>query len=227
MISNPETAPSEQAGKGTSTDPLRAGTGVGHRLYGSDLFWSALRERWRLIVGVFVVTVGTAVVLTLLQAPRYRASASLVVTPDPQIKDTTDFTRGLETLERRTIVATLASIPFTRETHGTAAKALGWSFEQLEPYDIRASVVTSTNVIKVEVEGPHAEHVAEIANAVAEVTATQGHETYPVYILRPLTKAVSADKPFLPQPSRNYTLAAMVGLFLGLTGALTVEYLRS
>lgn len=225
MVSNEEGIPSDELLMDRSSDPLDAGGESGRRL-GRDLAFRALSERWWLIAVVATMTIGTAVVLTTLQAPRYEASASLIVTPDPSITDTTDLIRCLEALERRTIVATLARIPATRESHGAAARAMGWSLDGLGPYNIRASVVTNTNVIKLDVQGPHAENVAKIANSLATVTAIEGHDAYPVFTLRHLTKAIPADNAFLPQPGRNYTLAAVIGLFLGLTGAVAVQYLR-
>ena len=150
----------------------------------------------------------------------------LVVTPNSRVRETSEIIRSLDTLDRRSVLATFARIPQSRETREAAAKRLELSSGDLRGYSVRASVLPNTNIIKIDVEGPDSERAAELANAVARVTQKVGRSWYRIYKMQVLARAVPHRRPTYPEPRRNYLAGAVMGLFLGIGAAFVVDDLR-
>jgi capsular polysaccharide biosynthesis protein len=131
--------------------------------------------------------------------------------------------KSLETLERRTVIATFARIPATLELREAVGARL-----KIDPrrYRIHGSVVPNTNIIRVSVEGPQADVAATVANAAADLTAREARSLYRVYTMRLLARATPPRKPSYPEPRRNYLVGAAVGAFLGIAAALAAERAR-
>lgn len=185
----------------------------------SVLTLASLRKRWWIVLLLTLASVGVAALLTAQQKPRFKASASLVVAPNTEIEDATDLIRSLETLERRTIVATFAKIPMAPETRQSAADQLGVAASAFQGYKISASVQPYTNIVRIDVIGPDREQVATFANALAAATQESARSMYRIYSLRLLAGAVPAYRPVYPDPQRNYLVAAILGLALGVVVA--------
>lgn len=193
----------------------------------SDLYRRALTRRWWSILLAFVLALGAAAWATSRQEPVYQASTTLAVVPNARVAGTEEVLRSLDTLERRTVVATFARIPATAETREAAARRLGVDGRELRGYRLRASVLPSTNLIKLDAEGPDRSRVADVANAAAEVTRLEAGQMYRIYTMRTLEKAVPARRPIQPVPARNYLVAGLLGLFLGAGAAILMERLSS
>lgn len=193
----------------------------------AGIYLGALRHWWWALLLVMATTVGAAGFFTARQQRVYRAAASATVAPAPSVEQASDIVRGLESLERRTVIATFASVAEARETQKAAAALVGLEARELSGYRTRAVVVPSTNIIRVTVEGRDGARAAQMANAVVEVLAARVREMYRVFALRPLEAAIPARKPIRPDLGRNLTVAAIVGLFAGVLLALALEYLRS
>ena len=191
----------------------------------SDLYRRALRRRWWTILLAVVIALGAAAWATSRQEPVYQASTTMAVVPNAQVSGTEEVLRSLDTLERRTVVATFARIPGTAETREAAARRLGLDGRQLRAYRVRASVLPNTNLIKLDVEGPDGRTAAAVANAAAEVTRLEAGQMYRIYTMHTLEKAVPARRPIQPVPARNYLVAGLLGLFLGAGTAVLVERL--
>lgn len=191
----------------------------------SDLYVRALRARWWVIVALVIASLAAARVFTARQTPVYRATASSTVIPAAQVKEAGELLRSLETLERRTLVATFAMLAGSRETRQEAVSMLGLESGALSGYRVAAAVAPNTNVIRINVEGADAGRASDLANAVAQVTASRSSELYRLYTLRPLDSAIPAESPAYPNGKRNAVVAAIIGLFLGLTGAVGIEML--
>lgn len=186
----------------------------------TDLYARALRQRWWLVVAVAVVAVATSRFFTMRETRLYGATASAMVTPAASITEHTELLRALETLERRTVVATLALLPTSRETREAAAMMARVSPAALPHHRISASVVPNTNVLRVRVEGPDPDRASALANAIVQVTATRANELYRLFALQPLDPSLPSPRPIHPNATRNLAVAGILGLFLGL--ALTV-----
>lgn len=192
----------------------------------AGIYLNALRHWWWALLLVTGVTVAAAAFFTARQARVYRAAATVTVAPAAQIEDPSDVMRGLETLERRTIIATFASVAEARQTLDSAAALLDLGPRDLSGYRVQASVVPRTNIIRVTVEGRDGERVASVANAVTEVLSARASELYRIFALQPLEAAVPARSPIRPDPGRNLITAAILGMFAGMLVAVALEYFR-
>ncbi len=192
-----------------------------------NVYLRALRSWWWAGLAVPVLAVASAMYLTDRQPRVYRADATVAVMPSADIANPAEVMRGLETLERRTVIATLASMAGTRRARNAAAERLGLSHSEVADYRVQASVLPSTNIIRVTVQGGDGERVSALANELVGVLGDQVREMYRVFEMEPLESAQPTRRPFHPDPVRNSTTAAVVGLFLGLLLTLLLETLRS
>lgn len=185
---------------------------------------SALRSRWWLVLLAVAGALGASALATARQQPLYRASASLVVAPTADVDAPADILRTLETLERRSIIATFARIPGSREAQRAVAAQLG--LPSLDGWRVDASVLPNTNILRIDAEGPDAARVAQVANAAAEATRQEARALYRIFTMRTLAEATPPTRPALPDWRRNLLVAAAIGLLLGVLGAYGAEQLR-
>lgn len=184
----------------------------------------SVAQRWWIALLGVVVALAAAAYFTARQQSLYQASASMVVVPNTEIEEATDLIRSLETLERRTIVATFARIPLAPETRDQAARDLGIDTAILRDYQIASSVQPYTNIVRIDVTGPDRELVARLANAAARATRDAARSMYRIYSMKPLARALPAYRPISPDPLRNYLVAAAIGLVVGVLGAAALTY---
>jgi capsular polysaccharide biosynthesis protein len=171
-----------------------------------------------------VLSVGTAFVVSARQPATYRASATLAVVPNAAIPDGPELLRSLETLERRTVIATFAHLPSTARIRQAAGRDLRFAAESLARYRTQAFVIPNTNLIRIEVEGPDAARAAALANALVRATAAEAKAMYRVFEMTALADAVRPGAPVAPNPRRALALAAILGAFLGVVA--TYLFLR-
>lgn len=186
----------------------------------------SLRRGWWLVAASIVIALATAVFLTARETARYRATTTLVVRPSEEVGETDQMLDALETLERRTIVATFARIPSTRGMRERVANRLKLQPEALRDYRTRASVVPYTNAIEIVATGPDPNRVEAVARATSAVTREEATEMYRIFSLETLEPAAVESDPIHPDPRRNYLVAVVVGLFVGLVAAIGVESQR-
>src|SRR5215213_3240854 len=113
-----------------------------------------LRRYWWMILLAFAVGFGSAAFFARRRAPVYRATTTLVVGPNENLKTPREVVDSLNTLDRRSVVATFARLPPSRTVRQRAAQQLQLPEAQLEPYEVKTAVVPDTNVLEVSVEGP-------------------------------------------------------------------------
>ena len=193
----------------------------------TDFYWRALRRRGWIILVMVITALAAAAILTNRQTPVFRAVASATVTPSAQVQETAELLRSLETLERRTLVATFALLAGSRETRQRAATTSGLPAAALREYRVAASVAPNANVIRIQVEGPDAQRVSDMANSVARVTSAKVSQLYRLFALEPLDTALPPHAAAFPNGKRNAVAAAIIGLFVGLAAAVGLEFLAS
>lgn len=179
------------------------------------LFAGEAVRRWWLLPAVVAVAVAVAAAVTVTQTPLYEAGATLVVVPSSQVRDPGDVLRTLETLERRTIVATLAKVPGTPRTRVSAAQRLGVDPADLAGYRVAANVQPYTNAIAITVTGPDPQRAAAFANALLQASRREARSLYRTFRLEVLAEAQAPQRPASPNPARNLLLAAALGLAIG------------
>ncbi len=188
--------------------------------------WNAIRRGWWIVVATTAVAIAAAAAATAMMTPAYRASTLVAVTPSATVTEPADVLDSLETLERRTVIATFARIPGTPEARDAVSMRDGVDANVLRGYDVHASVLPSTNIIRIAVEGPDPAIAARYANALAEQTSAQARSMYRIYTMRVLESATPSTRPVRPDRSRNYLVAVAAGLLAGLAAAFSVEHLR-
>lgn len=187
---------------------------------------AALRSRWWLPLLAAAAAMAASWAATARQTPVYRATASLVVAPTSAIDQPADIVRSLETLDRRSVIATFARIPGSATAKAAVAARLGLP-PGLPGWRVEGSVLPNTNIIRIDAEGPEAARAAEIANIAAEVTSQDARSLYRIFTMRPLSGAAAPSRPAEPDLRRNLLVAAAVGLLLGLLGAIGLQRFRA
>lgn len=177
---------------------------------------TALARRSWIVALAVLASIGIALALSAREEVRYTAEATWIVTPDDAIDDPSDVLRSLETLERRTVVATFARLPSTSKTRQDLAERLGIDPDRLGGYSLRGSVVPYTNLVRFEVEGPDRDLATRAADGVAREVRDDAISLYRIYTLREVEPAHASHTPTQPDTGRNLVVAALIGLFVGL-----------
>lgn len=185
-----------------------------------------LRRYWWIILLAFAFGFGSTAVLSRQRAPTYRATTTLVIGPNESLKTPREVVDSLNTLDRRSVVATFARLPSSRTVRERARQQLQLPDEQLEPYEVRTAVVPDTNVLEVSVEGPDARRTASLADAVAEQTIGYTREFYNIYGMKVLDRAKEPTERVGPGLSRSLLVGAVLGLLIGVGVASVFDYLR-
>ena len=187
----------------------------------------AVRARWAIIAAACITSLVAAQFFTARETPLYRAVASATVAPAPHLIESGELQRSLETLERRTVVATFVLLASARETKLRAASALRLDTADVRAYKVSASVAPSTNVIRIQVEGTDPVRASDLANSISLVTGAQASQLYRLFAIQPLDPSTPPLRPAHPNGKRNALVAGILGLFVGLVVAVGIEMLAS
>ncbi|MBV9787967.1 MAG: lipopolysaccharide biosynthesis protein [Chloroflexi bacterium] len=186
-----------------------------------DTFFRVLLRGWWLIVLAVLVTASSAAYAVSLQAPVYRATATVQLSPSDQLDDPRLLIDAQNSLERRTTINTLARNAMGSSMQDQVAKALGIELNVVENAEISAIVVPETNLIEVSARSVDPNYAALIANTVGDSLRKQVPGR--VMQLTVIDQAVPPTAPIEPQPMRTITLGVMFGLVLG-TGFALLSY---
>jgi arylsulfatase A-like enzyme len=153
-------------------------------------------SRWIVLPALAAATAGYA--LLPWQRHLHHATTTAVVIPTPEVEATADILRSLETLERRSVMATFARIPATAGALADAARGLGRAASDFRGYRVDASVIPETNILRIDVEGPDAGAAAALANGLATATKREIRSLYRIFTLRTLTRPTTPPHPSRP-----------------------------
>lgn len=179
----------------------------------ADALRHAMLQRWPLIAVVAVAVTLAAWLAATLQPKRYRTSAIAAVTPIADQLTPSDIIRGVDTLERRVVIASLAALasaPVIQRQVLTGTDAT-----------IEAIVLPNTNLFRIEVDGSEPEAIAAIANRVPPLLSAQAKTMYRLYGVTLVSSAAKPDAPYLPRIGR----AVITGLLLGLLAGTAIAYM--
>ena len=194
-------------------DYLRRGAGI---LKG---YW------WVILLAVAIATVST-LYFAGRQTQEYHASSTLVVQPGASLATTHEIVDSLESLDRRSTVATLATLPSSALIRGRAQRQLRIAPAELAPYQVRTAIVPDTNVIEVAVDGPNPRLTAAFANAVADQAIGYTGAFYSIYTMKVLDRAAEPEHRAGPDLLRKVLAAGLLGLVVGLGAALHLNRSR-
>lgn len=183
----------------------------------NEPFLRILRQWWWVPAVMLAVSVVAGLWWTSLQPHVYRASASLAVIPDSSVEGDADVLRSLDVLERRTLLATFARLPGTPQVRAAVAAAVQQDLNAIAGYQIGASVLPNTNIIRIDVDGPDPQLAARMANAAGVTAAAEARALYRIFTLREIAAAEPPEGgPIHPDPRRNSLAAGVAGLFIGI-----------
>jgi len=174
----------------------------------------AVIRHWHIVALTAAAVTLLAWLFAAVQPKRYRVTSIGAVAPMVEGMTSTDVIRGVDSLERRVIISTvaaLASAPAIRK------QALG----ELHGYRIDSSVVPNTNLFNITVEGENPKQVAAIANRIPSLLAPQAEAMYKLFRVSLISPASTPSEPVLPRTSR----AAIAGLMLGVLAGVAVAWL--
>lgn len=174
-----------------------------------------IARHWKLVVPTTVAATLLAWLIAATEPKRFLSEVLVSVSPTVNQLSDSEALHGIDALERRVVVATIAALASSDSTRRRAIRALGGD------YEIDATVLPSTNLIRIRVEGPDPEQVAAIANSIPPILDEQTRAMYRVYTIATISAGVVPEAPFLPRVER----AVMVGLVLGVLLSVAIAYL--
>jgi uncharacterized protein involved in exopolysaccharide biosynthesis len=184
------------------------------RTSADDLTRAVVRQ-WRVAALVAAAITLLAWLAAAVQPKRYRATSIGAVTPISENLSPTDILRGVDSLDRRVIVASLAAL--------AAAPVTQRLTQAGSDYTIAGAVMPNTNLVRIEVEGTNARRTAEIANRVPSVLGAQARAMYRMYGVTLISEATAPEKPALPRVGRALAAGLVLGVLLGIATAWILD----
>jgi capsular polysaccharide biosynthesis protein len=178
-----------------------------------------MARHWKLLSAAAVAGMIVAWLLSASRPDRYRATLLAAVAPHAEAMSTTDVLRGLEVLEQRTVVATVAALATTPAATQTAIQPGG-------EYTVHASVLPNTNLVRIEVEGADAARAAAIANRLPPVLSQHARSMFKFYSVTPVSAAVPPTEPVSTGSVRAILAGLLIGLVVSTAIAIAIEKSR-
>lgn len=181
---------------------------------------------WWIIGLTLIVGLGSTIYFTYRQTPIYQATTTVVIGPSEKLTKVSEIVDSLNTLDRRSVVATYAKIPTSRTVRDRVHQQLGLSWSQMRLLHVRTSVVPDTNILQITTEGPDPHLAANVANAIAEQARSYVQEFYGIFGMKILDRASLPSQPRGPELVRNVSVGATLSLLLGIGLVFVMEYGR-
>ncbi len=169
-----------------------------------------VRARWLTIAITIVAALAVAAVFTAALPKRYRATAVGVVAPVTSSLSPSEAFHGVEALDRRSLVATVAALPSTSLSQGTG-------------YDISTAVLPNTNLIRIDVDASSPEVAASVANTTLDELGIQTTSMFKYYGVTPVTRALPPATAASPHRTRILAAGLLIGLLLAVGVAYALE----
>ncbi|RMD61005.1 hypothetical protein D6833_08825, partial [Candidatus Parcubacteria bacterium] len=88
------------------------------------LYLQMLRRGWWLILLAALIALSASLSVSLLATPQYKATARFLITPSAELTRGKDVVDSLDTLDRRSVVATYAEVMNSRRIFANALNSL-------------------------------------------------------------------------------------------------------
>lgn len=172
-----------------------------------------VRKGWRIVAGTIVAALLLALLAIETLPKRYEATVLAAVTPAVEALAAEEVLRGVDTLERRTLVATIAALA---STSGTRTMALKPDSPAGGEYTIDAIVLPNTSLVEIHVTGGDRKRVAPIANRVPALLSAHARTMYGLYRVTTISQAAAPERPITPRVGRIVAAGLMLGTILGI-----------
>jgi capsular polysaccharide biosynthesis protein len=190
-------------------------------------YWRIVRRRWRIVVACVVIALAVAAAVTFLATPQYSSTSSVFAST--RLYESTDAYQGnLFATERVNSYASMvtkswmANVVAAKLGNGvTAADLTGKVSASIEPNTVIVDITATDSDAKV------ARDIAQ-AYAVAlrkeiEIIETPPGSVDSLVRATIVNPAQVPDSPVSPRPLRNFVVALLLGLIIGVAAALARE----
>jgi capsular polysaccharide biosynthesis protein/GGDEF domain-containing protein len=191
------------------------------------IYLQSLWRNWWIVALTALAAVGATLLLNALAQPVYQTGLQLLIVPNMTDFDGRDLIYSLDTLDRRSIVATYVEVVNSNRIRREALDGAALAAPERGNYEISAVALPEASILEVVVTGPDPEVVVALANAAGEGTINYVSQTYDIYRLEMLDPAPVPATPISPTPWRDAFLALIIGLVLGGILAILRDQMRA
>lgn len=186
-----------------------------------------LQKNWWLILLTAMTALTVSLAISYAAVPQYRSTARFIIIPSSTLTSGADVVRSLDTLDRRSVVATYAEVMNSSRILDGSADFLGLNVNEIiKDYQIHAVDLPDSSVLELTVSGPNPSLAAELANAIGLQSITFTRSLNLIYELNFLDTAIPAELPFSPEPLRDGLVALVLGTAIGGFLAVVSEQIR-
>lgn len=172
-----------------------------------------LVEKWWLVVPAFVMTFGSAAVLTLSQPSIYQSNSTYVVTVTSVAGQ--DVLSALGLLSRQTEIAeTYAQAAESRAIRQAAIAALGLTARQQDDVQLDSRLVAGSNLLLLSVTSTNQRLAQSYNTAVGAALVEFADGLYPSFELVTLDTAGASGRPVSPNIPVNLGIGLVVAIVL-------------
>ena len=191
------------------------------------LYFRMLQKNWWLILLTAMTALTVSLAVSYAAVPQYRAIARFIIIPSSSLTSGADVVRSLDTLDRRSVVATYAEVMNSSRILEGSADFLGLDANAIiKDYQIQAVDLPDSSVLELTVSGPNPALAAQLANAIGFQSITFTRSLNLIYELNFLDTAIPAELPFSPEPLRDGLVALVLGTAIGGVLAVVSEQIR-
>jgi capsular polysaccharide biosynthesis protein len=192
-----------------------------------------LKRNWWIAIITMLSAFSLALAASYFTTPIYETKAQFIVSPGPALlatmdQDISDALRGVESLDRRSIIATYEEIMNSQQIIDQVGASMQLEPAELRAYQVTAVVLPDASALQLTVEGPDPVLAAQIANTIGQESIQYIQTLYnQLYTITMLDTAVVPSRPVSPQPERDALIAVVLGFAVGIVLAIAAEYVRT
>ena len=216
----PATTPTATTPPPASASPRTPASGFGITVTGGGDAFSSIRRHWQVVLGAAVLGMLLAWIISAMQPRSYRASVLAAVSPLADTLDPSDVLRGVEVLEQRTVIATMAALAMTDGVIRQAAQG-----GAADGVSVNAAVLPNTNLVRVDVDAPDAARATAVASRIPALLGAQARSMYRLYGVTTVAPPSEADA-VTPRSERAIIAGLLIGLIIGALIAYAMDRTR-
>ncbi|HOB13056.1 MAG TPA: hypothetical protein PK680_03865 [Novosphingobium sp.] len=191
----------------------------------ASLFQAAIANWWIVVLSLGLC-LASAAYFASAEVPLYKARTTLIIGPKKDLKEAREVSDTLNTLDRRSVVATLAMLPSSRTVRDAARQQTGLSDDQIASYTIKTSVVPDSNALEVTAEGPDAAIATRLLDALADQAVARTGTVYGIFEMQVLDRARTSSTPASVGWPRRLLAGSLFGLIIGAAAAFALAWLQ-